>query len=445
MGPFLLALVSNAAQAQSAFPRRTASFTSAEKLREPLATLPPASCARATPAGAAPYADGFHAMRGAALTPHAGEWQVPPLWREPLSTPAEQARVGAVGGFGGSLPLHRAALAASGVGLASDLESYLSRYRLMRPNAAPLAPEAASPDPATLRALQLQRLAEEALQPAAPLSLALEIALEEERLRQLTLARPTPPPPPRVDTGLDVLSEEQEAAVQQALAPAGPPLPVKGKFCAFGESEVTRENMACMRPGIWLNDEAINFYLALLHEREFRDAAAAKRAAPRVHFFSTFFYAKLFQEGGGYCYKNVARWTSAKKLKYCVLDCDLAVMPVHQGMHWCLAVLDLRARTVTYYDSLFGEDHDCVANLARWLDDEAADKGRKPLSPLVRNWPRLYPKDIPQQKNGCDCGVFMLMYADWLARNLPFAFSQEDMPGLRRRIVAELLALRVRD
>ena len=330
------------------------------------------------------------------------------------------------------------------MGAASDLESYLSRYRLLRPSAAPRAPEVASPDPAVLRAAELQRLAEAALQPAAPHSLAREIALEEERLRQLALTRPSALPPPRVDTGLDTLSEEQEAAVQQALAPVGPPLQVKGDFRAFGESEVTRENMACMRLGIWLNDEAINFYLALLHEREFRDAAAAKRAVPRVHFFSTFFYPKLFPEGG-YCYKNVARWTSAKKLKYCVLDCDLAVMPVHQGMHWCLAVLDLRACTITYYDSLFGEDRTCLANLARWLDDEAKDKGRKPLTPAACDWPRLYPKDIPQQKNGCDCGVFMLMYADWLARNLPFAFRQAHMPELRRRVVAELLALRVRD
>jgi Ulp1 family protease len=44
--------------------------------------------------------------------------------------------------------------------------------------------------------------------------------------------------------------------------------------------------------------------------------------------------------------------------------------------------------------------------LARYLEDEARDKGLPPLD--TSRWERLAPKRIPQQHNCCDCGVFAL-------------------------------------
>jgi Ulp1 family protease len=54
------------------------------------------------------------------------------------------------------------------------------------------------------------------------------------------------------------------------------------------------------------------------------------------------------------------------------------------------------------------------ANLARYISDEAQHKRSTALD--VSEWQRSAPTDIPEQKNGCDCGVFMLKYADWLVR-----------------------------
>ncbi|KAK1698240.1 hypothetical protein QYE76_014937 [Lolium multiflorum] len=53
--------------------------------------------------------------------------------------------------------------------------------------------------------------------------------------------------------------------------------------------EITREELGCLRPRGWLNDEVINLYLELLKER-------AKREPTRFlkcHFFNTFFYKKV--------------------------------------------------------------------------------------------------------------------------------------------------------
>ena len=52
----------------------------------------------------------------------------------------------------------------------------------------------------------------------------------------------------------------------------------------------------------------------------------------------------------------------------------------------------------------------------RYAADEAKGKQEKTLD--VSDWKQLAPTEIPEQKNGCDCGVFMVKFADWLVRNL---------------------------
>ena len=121
-------------------------------------------------------------------------------------------------------------------------------------------------------------------------------------------------------------------------------------------------HMECMREGTWLNDEVINFFLGLLQDRENR-AAGGKQ--PRVHFHNTFFYNKLYSGTGEYVFKSVSRWTTEKRLGYSLLGCDLVIVPVHQAMHWVLAVIDIKARLVSYYDSLKGVDPACLVRPGR--------------------------------------------------------------------------------
>lgn len=75
----------------------------------------------------------------------------------------------------------------------------------------------------------------------------------------------------------------------------------------------------------------MNFYLSLVMERSFGEAAGLK-----VYSFSTFFFPKLCGGGGAHVQGHAAvkRWTKAVDL----FLYDLIMVPLHLGVHWALAV-----------------------------------------------------------------------------------------------------------
>ena len=138
----------------------------------------------------------------------------------------------------------------------------------------------------------------------------------------------------------------------------------------------------------------------------------------------------------------------------CLLTgCDLLVVPVHLGVHWATACVDLGRRRIDYYDSMAGNPGAHLRALQRWLRDEARDKlpslqprdNPQGLTPEdFGDWPVrcLDASAVPQQGNGSDCGVFALRFAEALGRGLrapDLDFSQRDVEGLRLVIAADLV------
>ncbi len=50
------------------------------------------------------------------------------------------------------------------------------------------------------------------------------------------------------------------------------------------------------------------------------------------------------------------------------------------------------------------------------------------------------PDDIPKQLNGCDCGVFALMFAEYQSRDAPFTFDQRHMEYFRVKVLADIMS-----
>ncbi|TNN31624.1 Sentrin-specific protease 2 [Liparis tanakae] len=82
------------------------------------------------------------------------------------------------------------------------------------------------------------------------------------------------------------------------------------------------------------------------------------------------------------------------------------------------------------YDSM-GQRHDDVCSLLLlYLKEEhRAKRGRELDSP---KWTvgSLRAAEIPQQRNGSDCGVFVCKYADYIAKGRPLTFKQSVRSAL---------------
>ena len=152
---------------------------------------------------------------------------------------------------------------------------------------------------------------------------------------------------------------------------------------------------------------------------------AAVAAAAAISFFYPLFLAA----GHG----GVKRWTR----RVDIFAHDFIVVPVHLGRHWCLAIVDLQNKAIRYCDSMGGNNMRCVRAIKEYLEDESMDKKKTPLN--TSDWSLDIVKDIPQQINSSDCGVFTCKYADYLVRRKPITFTQEHMPYFRRRMVYEIL------
>lgn len=180
------------------------------------------------------------------------------------------------------------------------------------------------------------------------------------------------------------------------------------------------------------------------------------------------------------------------------LDFDKVILPLHLPSHWCLGVIDVKRQEIQYFDSKRGPAGPFFAAVRGWLEmntpsadlsgNESGQKGvlrtthemklidhqesckqmkarAKTTEKLVGKsaastmfltksvifplcslfkfftvvWRNSMMEDCPSQSNDCDCGVFVVSFADCLSRNEPFWFGEGDMPRIRREICLNLL------
>ncbi|XP_037724348.1 uncharacterized protein LOC119556330 isoform X2 [Drosophila subpulchrella] len=188
---------------------------------------------------------------------------------------------------------------------------------------------------------------------------------------------------------------------------------------------IHRRDILSLKGTEWLNDEIINFYMCLLTDR------SAKPELPNVYAMNTFFVPRLLQAG----HAGVKRWTR----KVDIFSKDVIPVPVHcNGVHWCMAIIHLRNKTIRYYDSMGAPNQAVLNALEAYLREESLDKRKQPFDTsvfVIENVP-----NVPQQLNGSDCGVFSCMFAEYISRDAPITFSQAEMEYFRKKMVLEIVA-----
>ncbi|KFQ84654.1 Sentrin-specific protease 2, partial [Phoenicopterus ruber ruber] len=229
---------------------------------------------------------------------------------------------------------------------------------------------------------------------------------------------------PSSEKTVEHFSPLTEAMEREVIAAFGKGEPDEIMSSAF-KLKVTREDIHTLRNLRWLNDEIINFYMSLLVERN------KKEGYPAVHAFSTFFYPKLISGG----YKAVRRWTRGVDL----FKQDLILVPIHLRVHWALVVIDVRKKTIKYFDSMGQKGDKICETLFRYLQEESREKRNLELTLSEWTLHSMESHEIPQQLNGSDCGVFMCKYADYVSRDKPITFTQNHMPYFRKKMVWEII------
>jgi len=202
-----------------------------------------------------------------------------------------------------------------------------------------------------------------------------------------------------------------------------------------------------LQGALWLNDALMNSFVGLINHRG--QVVHAERArglvgngglalvdVPRVFMFNTFFFGRLRERVGCYDYAGVRTWGFKNGLH--IGEVDKVLIPVNvENTHWVLVVVDVRARSLLLYDSLFGGDRASVVDTIRcWLRDEVVDRlGEEvALEWGVEEWVLARNDGLPRQHDSGSCGVFVMAAADCFSLGLPAAFSQDDVSVLRQRM-----------
>ncbi len=197
--------------------------------------------------------------------------------------------------------------------------------------------------------------------------------------------------------------------------------------------KMTREKFSCLKPATWLNDEVINFYSKILEEYN----SSQRNTQSKLHYLNTHFYGILTSNnylnfpGADRHVKNIDVFNKAKLF-----------IPINiANWHWVLVVVNLQEKYLSFYDSKYEKGRGSLfcANILRWIEHLAQ---KKKINFDITEW-NIFEgaKGIPQQNNGYDCGVFIIMYMEFLSRDISLLeLHCSDMENWRKKIALTILS-----
>lgn len=194
---------------------------------------------------------------------------------------------------------------------------------------------------------------------------------------------------------------------------------------ASTERSITRQDLATLADGVWLNDEVINRHIELL-------CSCSQQSAQRgeILALNSFFMPKLLGSGAA----AVHRWVQRVDL----FAAYLLLIPVHHaGCHWCLLAVWPRQLRICFFDPLaMTNGMQYMKATRRFLVAEAIARQR----PIARGSFEMEARLAAVQQNGHDCGVLVCEMARALIRDhMPASVPSEYAAYLRRRILVELM------
>ena len=249
------------------------------------------------------------------------------------------------------------------------------------------------------------------------------------------------------------LPQEQDEEDQGGILSEREMNEIREKLVQNREKEVSELNGITIRnkdllllaDGIdsWLNDDIIDFYLSMISQRS-KELLNLKIYPHHVSNLLTYFSQKLFNKG----YGEVKNWLRRIDL----FDYGLVFLPIpisckddsqmvsknkDETNHWILAVIDTQKKEIRSYDP---KGYDRPAAFFRPIFElvqrHHLEKRKENIT--QEEWRHIDVKEIPQQGNDGNCGVFSCLYAEHLSRGVAFDFSNENMLQYRFNMLSEI-------
>jgi len=205
---------------------------------------------------------------------------------------------------------------------------------------------------------------------------------------------------------------------------------ISGSAVSFRQDDLDR-----MKSGCWLNDTCINFYILFAKSvllptvNDLLSKDGIQFSGPAASCLQTQFYQLLEKEGRNR--KNSPHFEGKN---------FLAVPINYSGYHWLLAIISFEERKIYILDSLGKQYVDTIEkNLLNYLQKNGKD-----------GFQVVY-VNVPQQSNGCDCGVFLLhnlerfLFSNFLRdgnSNCSNLFKEEEISEKRNEILSILMYMK---
>ena len=168
------------------------------------------------------------------------------------------------------------------------------------------------------------------------------------------------------------LTPEEDKIARDAIYAMGPAEQVIAKV---GNDSVQRGSVRRLRPGKWLNDESINYFLKICLAKRDENLCTLDPNRKRSHFFNSFFIQTMMREEDARIYyknrykytNNIENWGDKVpgkdifKLKYIFVPWN------KKNYHWCGAIIKMKEKRIEWHDSLGGNKIPILNELSNGL------------------------------------------------------------------------------
>lgn len=172
-----------------------------------------------------------------------------------------------------------------------------------------------------------------------------------------------------------------------------------------------------LKPNVWINTNIIDYMATLLYYRHRK----MTNNDPNIVIFHNYFFQEIFFKQNEYNFKK-SKFKFIKSIK----NIKKLFIPVYHNSHFFLMTYDFVTKTIKYYDSLYNQSRGknfssillkYIVDLYKYYDQTLLEKD---VTIVVT-------KDgIPQQSNSVDCGIYTIMFIDFLIDNINFNEFNED-------------------